>query len=202
MSIEANTGEGGRTIHDPTTGEDITFLQTAEESSSGRGVMQLTLAPGGMVPPHAHPSREDFECLEGTLRFHLAGRAIELGSGNTLTALPGQVHGFRNVSSAPVTLRIVAAPGAEVEYGLRVRIAMAQDGAFTSDGRPKDLLIGAVLLHRSEVYLAPLPVWLYWPLIAALAALGRWRGKEQTLLARYPDYARLLDAVRRRSLHA
>jgi hypothetical protein len=155
-----------------------------------------------MVPPHAHPSREDFECLEGTLQFHLAGRAIELGPGNTLTALPGQVHGFRNVSGAPAALRVAATPGAEVEYGLRVKVAMAQDGAVTSEGRPKDLLMGAVLLHRSELYLAPLPAWLYWPLIAALAALGRWRGKEQTLLARYPDYARLLDAVRRRSRHA
>ena len=62
--------------------------------------------------------------------------------------------------------------------------------------------MGAIVLQRSELYLAPLPVWLYWPLIAALAALGRWRGKEQTLLARYPDYARLLDAVRRRSSRA
>ena len=172
MSIETTSGATDRTIQDPTTGEAITFVEMAEESSSDRVVIRLTLAPGGVVPPHAHPSCEDFECLEGTLQFHLAGRAIELGPGNTLTALPGQVHGFRNVSSASATLRIVAAPGAEVEYGLRVRIAMAQDGAFTSDGRPKDLLMGAVLLHRSEGYLAPLPVWLYRPLIATLAALG------------------------------
>ncbi len=76
---------------------------------------------------------------------------------------------------------------------------MFQDRSSTSATWSKDLLLRAVLLHRSEVYLPPLPVWLYRPLIAALAALGRWSGREQLLLARYLDYARLLDALRRRA---
>jgi hypothetical protein len=96
-------------------------------------------------------------------------------------------------------MQVVATPGAEVEYGLRVKGAMSRDGLLTSDGRPKDLLIGAIVLHRLGLYLAPLPAWLYWPLITALAALGRSRGREQALLARYPDYARLLDTRRNRA---
>ena len=198
MSIDATAGGAGRTIRDPTNGEEITFLETAAESGEDRLVIRLTLAPGGAVPLHAHPAQEDFECLEGQLAFHLAGQAIELSPGSTVTALPGIVHGFRNVSGAPATLRIVATHGAEMEYGLRVKVAMMQDGAFTSAGRPKDLLLGSVLLHRSAIYLAPMPVWLYRPLIAGLAALGRWRGREQVLRTRYPDYVRLLDAVHRR----
>ena len=43
----------------------------------------------------------------------------------------------------------------------------------------------------------PLPRWLYHLLIGGLAGLGRWRGREQVLLARYPDYARLLAAVQK-----
>ncbi len=173
MSIEATTNEARRSIHDAITGEEITFLETAEASGGGRVVLRLTLTPGGFVPLHAHTPREDFECLEGTVQFQLEGRSIELTPGSTITVLPGQVHGFHNGSSAPATLRVVATPGAEIEYGLRVKVAMAQDGLVTSDGRPKDLLLGAVVLHRSELYLAPLPARLYWPLIAALAAFGR-----------------------------
>jgi hypothetical protein len=124
---------------------------------------------------------------------------MEFGPGSTLTALPGKVHGFRNTSQTPVTLRVVATPGAQVEYGLRVKIAMFQDGSFSNDGRPKDLLLAAVVLHDSALYLPPLPLWLFRPLIATLAAFGRWRGREQVLLARYPDYVRLRDAGRRRA---
>jgi hypothetical protein len=98
-----------------------------------------------------------------------------------------------------ITLCVVATPGAQMEYGLRLKIAMFQDGSFSHAGKPKDLLLGAVVLHRSEVYLPPLPVWLYWPLIAKLAARGRWRRREKILLARYPDYARLRDAGQRRT---
>jgi len=122
MSLEATSGAAGRTIHDPTTGEAITFLETADESGGDRVVMRLTLAPGGVVQRHAHPAEETFECLEGQLQFHLAGRSIELSPGSTVTARPGTVHGFRNVSRVPTTLRIVATPGAEVEYGLRVKV--------------------------------------------------------------------------------
>ncbi len=69
MSIDG-ISEADRTIHDPITGEEMTFLETAAESDGDRVVLRLTLAPGGFVPPHAHAPREDFECLEGTLQFH------------------------------------------------------------------------------------------------------------------------------------
>jgi quercetin dioxygenase-like cupin family protein len=199
MSIEAINDQSRRTIQDATSGETITFLETADESGGDRVVMEVTLAPGAFVPLHAHPAKEVFDGLEGQLRFQLEGQSVEFGPGSTLTALPGKVHGFRNASRTPVTLHVVATPGAQVEYGLRVKIAMFQDGAFSSAGRPKDLLLAAVVLHDSELYMPPLPVWLYRTLIATLAALGRWRGREQLLLARYPDYARLRDAGRRRA---
>ena len=88
MSNEANAGASNRTIHDLTTGEEITFVETAEETGGDRLVIRLTLAPGGAVPPHAHPAQETFECLEGQLQFQLDDRTFEFDRGST-------VHGRR-----------------------------------------------------------------------------------------------------------
>lgn len=190
--------EADRTIHDPTTGETITFLEPAAQSGGTYVVMRLDLAPGTVVPPHAHPVEETFVCLEGQLEFRLDDRTIPLRPGGTVTAHPGRVHGFRNRSPEQATLRIVATPGTEAEYGLRVKFLLARDGYLPQGGGPpKHLLLGAVVIHRGGLYFPPLPRWLFRPLIAGLAALGRWRGWEQSLRRRYPEYARWLESLGR-----
>jgi quercetin dioxygenase-like cupin family protein len=85
-----------RTIHDPTTGENITFLETSEESGGHRVVMRLGLAPGTVVPPHAHPFEEAFECMEGRLQFRLNGRSMELRPGGGGYAPPPVGHRLNN----------------------------------------------------------------------------------------------------------
>lgn len=62
-------------------------------------------------------------------------------------------------------------------------------------GRPKHLLLGAVVIQRGGLYFPPLPRWLFRALMASLAAAGRWRGREQFLLDHYPEYASYLDAL-------
>lgn len=191
-----NASAAERTIHDPTTGEDITFLETSEESGGHRVVMRLGLAPGTVIPPHTHPFGEAFECTEGRLQFRLNGRSIELRPGGAVTVPPNVIHGLSNTSQAPAAVRIFGTPGPIAEHSLRVKFLLSRDGFLpTGDGPPKQLLIGAVVLHRAGIYFPPLPVWLFRGLIAALAALGRWRGREQFLLSRYPEYGRFLAAV-------
>ena len=68
-------------------------------------VLNATVPPGCMVPPHQHREQEAFYMLEGEAEF------AELEGGELVwkTARPGQmvnippdsVHGFRNASSAP-----------------------------------------------------------------------------------------------------
>jgi quercetin dioxygenase-like cupin family protein len=201
-SGETAPGEAGRTIHDPTTGETVTFLETAAESGGERVVMRLGLAPGTVVPPHAHPIEEAFECLAGRLEFRLDGRTRELRPGATVTAPPGRVHGFRTLSPDPAALRIIATPGAEAEYGLRVKFLMSRDGYLPQGGGPpRHLLLAAIVLQRGGLYFPPLPRWLFRALIAGLAALGRWGGREAFLLSRYPEYARYLEALGHRGKH-
>lgn len=186
-----------RTIADSNTGETLTFLETAAESSADRVVMRLALAPGTVVRPHAHPTEEAFECQEGTVDFHLDGHPIELHPGSTVTVPPDHVHGLRNTSDQPAVLGIVATPGAEAEYGLRLKFLMSRDGYIPvpGSGPPKNVLLGAVVIQRGGLYFPPLPRWLFRLLMGSLAALGRWRGREQFLRDRYPEYARFLEAL-------
>ncbi len=195
-SRQTEPSEAVRTIHDPTTGETITFIETAEESGGERAVMRLELAPGTVVPPHAHPFEESFECLDGQLSFRLNGRVVELRPGDMVTAPRDVVHGLSNPSQAPVVLRVLGRPGPIAEYSVRIKFLLSRDGYLpTGGGPPRQLLIGAVVLHRAGMYFPPLPRWLFRSLIVALAALGRWRGRERFLLRRHPEYDRFLATV-------
>ena len=60
--------------------------------------------------------------------------------------------------------------------GLVATFYMMREGLL-----PKQPLVAALLLQEGGVYLPPLPRWVYWPLFAALACLGRWTGGERVL---------------------
>lgn len=186
-----------RTIADANTGETLTFLETSAESGGDRVVMQLSLAPGTVVPPHSHPTEEAFELHEGRVDFQLDGNPIELRPGSSITVPAGRVHGLRNTSDQLAVLGMVATPGAEAEYGLRLKFLMSRDGYIPvpGSGPPKNVLLGAVVIHRGGLYFPPLPRWLFRLLMASLAALGRWRGREHFLRTRYPEYAMYLAAL-------
>ena len=164
--------------------------------------MQISVAPGTVIPPHAHPIDETFEMQDGRVEFRLDRRTTELRPGDAVTAAPGQVHGMRNTSDRPAVLQVVATPGIEAEYAIRMKFMLSRDGYIPvpGGGRPKDLLVGAVLIDRGGLYLPPLPRWLFRVTMRSLASIGRWRGRERFLLDRYPEYATYLDAlgVRRR----
>ena len=185
-----------RTIADSNTGETLTFVETAAESSGDRVVMRLELAPGTVVRPHAHPTEEAFECQEGTVDFQLDGHPIELRPGSTVTVPPHRIHGLHNATDHPAVLGVVATPGAEAEYGLRLKFLMSRDGYIPvpGSGPPKNVLLGAVVIQQGGLYFPPLPRWLFRLLMGSLAALGRWRGREQFLRDRYPEYALFLEA--------
>jgi quercetin dioxygenase-like cupin family protein len=186
-----------RTIADENTGETITFLRTASETGEDQVIMQLSVAPGTVIAPHAHPIDEAFEVQDGRVEFRLDRRTTELGPGDAITATRGRVHGLRNTSDHPAVLRVAATPGTEAEYALRMKFMMSRDGYLPvpGGGPPKDFLIGAVLIDRGGLYLPPLPRWLFHVTMRSLASIGRWRGRERFLLERYPEYATYLDAL-------
>jgi quercetin dioxygenase-like cupin family protein len=66
----------GQIIHNPASGERITFLRTAVETEGELLEFELELTADGRVPgAHVHPEQEErFHVLEGTMRFRLGMR--------------------------------------------------------------------------------------------------------------------------------
>jgi quercetin dioxygenase-like cupin family protein len=194
--MTTRAGDDTDTIKDENTGETITFLETAASTGGDRVVMRLDLAPGTVVGLHAHPIAETFERLEGEVQLEVDGRRVDLGTGPA-TVPGGHLHGLRNASSRPASLRVTGTPGVEAEFGLRVKFQLSRDGYIPvpGGGPPKRPLVGAVVIHRGVLYFPPLPRFLFRSLVAMAAALGRWRGAERFLVDSYPDYARYLEAL-------
>jgi len=185
------TGEGTShdawmTIENPLEGVQITFLETAEETGGARIVMRMIVKPGGGVAPEVHTKfTETYEVLEGTLTLEIGGKATTLTPGRTLSALPGIFHRVHNDTATPVVLRVVATPGSDAERGLRAYFGMVRDGLVTPTGMPKNLFIGALVLHQAGTYFPPLPIWISRIIFGALAVVGRWIGGEKAIALYY-----------------
>ena len=115
------------------------------------------------------------------LAFELGGSPIRLAPGTTLSAPPGTLHGLRNDTGSPVTVRVSATPGNLAERGLRAYFGLCRDGLVSQAGMPKNPFVGAIILNETGTYFPPLPVWLSRVLFAALAAIGRRMGGEKVL---------------------
>lgn len=174
---ETAASEVWRMIVNPISGEKITFMETEEESNGSQVLMRIEVAPGGGPAPHAHRKQTElFEGVTGTVELQLGKRRITLAPGGTATIAPGVLHCFRNVTQAPATIRVTASPPEDIELGLRAAFHMMREGLLR-----KQPLVAALLLHKSDLYMPPLPRSIYWPLIGVLARLGRWTGGERVL---------------------
>lgn len=178
------TPDEWRTIHNPLTGEVLTFLETGID----RMVGELTLPAGGEpVPPHSHPGSESFEVLEGVLHLQVDRHSMDLEPGESWT-VTDEIHSISNTSSEPVVIRLECTPGRRAERGLRAYFGMARDGILRRDGPPKDVLAATLALHLAGLYQPPLPRWAFKTLVATVGTIGQWAGKEEKVLSRYwPD---------------
>jgi quercetin dioxygenase-like cupin family protein len=88
----------GQIIHNPVSGERITFLQTSRDTAGEMLEIELELSPDGHVPgAHVHPEQEErFHVLEGEMKFRLGMRTIVAGPGDSVVVPAGRVHCFAN----------------------------------------------------------------------------------------------------------
>jgi quercetin dioxygenase-like cupin family protein len=124
-----------RTVTNTVTGETITFLETSAETGGVRVVAQITLTPGGSVIPHSHRVSESFECLDGSFITHLAGKETEFLPGQRMIAEPHEMHGFRNDTAQPATLKVTATPAGDLDRTLRTLSGLSRDGLLVP-GKP------------------------------------------------------------------
>jgi quercetin dioxygenase-like cupin family protein len=169
----------GQSIHNPVSGERITFLRTAADTDGELLEFELELAADGRVPgAHVHPEQEErFHVLEGTMKFRLGLRTIVASAGDSVVVPAGRMHKFSNHGDEPARARVEVVPALDMEELLRTTTELAHEGNVTRSGMPKPLHLALfVQRFRREVRAPFPPAWVVRALMAPLAALARGRG--------------------------
>jgi mannose-6-phosphate isomerase-like protein (cupin superfamily) len=167
-----------RTIENPVTGEQYTFLATAEETN-GELLKVRAEIPAGTpgVPLHYHLTfTEGFEVLEGRLDLRVGEDHLVLGSGESVMVPLGTAHRFWNAGSEPAVFEAEIRPARKMEQSLRAMVGLARGGKTNDKGVPKNIFELALLYELSESYIVGMPLFLQKGVFRTLARLARRRG--------------------------
>jgi quercetin dioxygenase-like cupin family protein len=173
----------GDTIHNPVTGERITFLATSADTNGEAVVIEVAVEPDGFVAAgHVHPSQtERFAVVSGTLGLKVGNRRLELHQGDAAAVDPGTPHRFWNAGEDEVRFRCEIRPALAFESLLETMFALAADGKTNRKGMPNPLRLAVIAkAHFDTVRLPFPPVWLQAAGLALGAPLGRALGYRAT----------------------
>ncbi len=173
----------GDTIHNPVTGERITFLATSADTNGGAVVIEVAVEPDGFVAAgHVHPKQsERFAVVSGRLGLKVDGRKLELGPGDTATVEAGTAHRFWNAGEDEVRFRCEIRPALQFESLLETMFALAADGKTNRKGMPNPLRLAVIAqAHFDTVRLPFPPAWMQAAGLALGAPLGRAVGYRAT----------------------
>jgi quercetin dioxygenase-like cupin family protein len=169
----------GDTIHNPVTGERITFLATSADTDGEAVVIETVVQPDGFVAAaHVHPSQiERFAVKSGTLGLKAGREKLELGPGDLATIEPGTAHSFWNAGDEPVTFVCEIRPALQFESLLETMFALAADGKTNRKGMPNLLRLAVIAkAHFDTVRLPFPPAWLQKAGLVLGAPVGRLAG--------------------------
>ena len=152
----------GKTINNSKTGQQITFIQTSDDTGGELLEMESVFQPHSAEPvPHYHPLQQEyFTVLEGEITVRMNGQLLILKAGDKLHVKKNQVHSMWNhsVNSARVNWRVI--PASDTEYFLENGIGIANEKNTNAQGMPG--LLQVVLLARrfSHVYRVAKPSYI------------------------------------------
>src|SRR3954469_25912258 len=120
----------GQTLHNPISGETITFTRTAADTGGAYLAFDLTLTPDGHVPgAHVHPEQEErFEVVSGTMEFRLGRKKIVAGPGETVVVPAGRMHRFANAGDEDAHVKVEVHPALKMEELLETTVRLAEEG--------------------------------------------------------------------------
>ena len=169
----------GDTIHNPVTGERMTFHTTAADSNGEAVIVECTVRPGGFVAAaHVHPTQsERFNVIEGTLGLKVGKEKRTLGRGDVAVVEPGTPHKFWNGGDDDVRFVCEVRPALRFESLLETMYTLAEDGKTNRKGMPNPLRLAVIArAHFDTVRLPHPPAWLQRTGLALGAPLGRALG--------------------------
>ena len=169
----------GDTIHNPVTGERVTFLATAADTDGEAVVIETVVQPHGSVAAaHVHPSQsERFAVKSGRLGMKVGREKRELGPGQFVVVEPGTPHRFWNAGDEPVTFVCEIRPALQFESLLETMFALAAAGKTNRKGMPNLLRLAVIANEHFDTVRLPFPpAWLQRAGLALGAPLGRLVG--------------------------
>jgi mannose-6-phosphate isomerase-like protein (cupin superfamily) len=169
----------GDTIHNPVTGERITFLSTSADTNGEAVVIECTVQPDGFVAAaHVHPSQtERFNVIEGRLGMKVGRKKLLLERGDVAVVEPGTPHKFWNMGDEQVRFVCEVRPALQFESLLETMFALAVDGKTNRKGMPNPLRLAVIArAHFDTVRLPHPPAWMQRAGLALGAPLGRLFG--------------------------
>jgi quercetin dioxygenase-like cupin family protein len=169
----------GDTIHNPVTGERLTFLVTSADTDGEAVVIETVVQPHGSVAAaHLHPSQsERFAVKSGKLGLKAGREKRELGPGQFVVVEPGTPHRFWNAGDEPVSFVCEIRPALQFESLLETMFALAADGKTNRKGMPKLVRLAVIAdAHFDTVRLPFPPAWLQRAGLMLAAPVGRLLG--------------------------
>ncbi len=169
----------GDTIHNPVTGERITFLATSADTDGEAVVIETVVQPHGFVAAaHVHPFQsERFAIVAGTLGIKAGRNKLTLLPDEVFIVEPGTPHRFWNAGEEEVRFVCEVRPALQFESLLETMFALAEDGKTNRKGMPNPLRLAVIArAHFDTVRLPHPPPWLQKAGLALGAPLGQALG--------------------------
>lgn len=138
------------------TGEQITFVETADKTNDTYLLIEVALPPFGEGPPlHVHDRFvEHFIVLEGTLTVVVGNTTHTLHVGDEITAPIQTAHTFMNKHDAAVRFTVRLTPPAQFEQSVRIHYGLMADGLTNAQGVPKNLFHLLYILQLQNTLIA------------------------------------------------
>jgi quercetin dioxygenase-like cupin family protein len=133
----------------------VRFLVEPEESGGSVSVFECRVPPDVQTPaPHSHDAFEEtIYGLEGVSTWTVEGVAHDVGPGEALVIMRGDVHGFANRSAGDAVFLCVASPGL---FGPAYFHEIGEVVAASAGG-PPDIPAIAAVMRRHGLTPAPPP---------------------------------------------
>jgi mannose-6-phosphate isomerase-like protein (cupin superfamily) len=180
---EAKMIRSGDTIHNPITGESITFHQTSADTKGEAVVIECSVKPDGFVAAaHVHPSQtERFSVIAGRLGMKVGRKKLLLERGDVAVVEQGTAHKFWNMGNEEVRFVCEVRPALQFESLLETMFALAADGKTNRKGMPNPFRLAVIArAHFDTVRLPQPPAWLQRAGLALGSPVGRLFGYAPT----------------------
>lgn len=182
MPSWSTVARSGETVTCPPAGQEIRFLETAEETGGDYVRVEITLAVGSTrehAVKHVHPQQEEtITVRSGTMGIDRNGDRDVLSPGEHVIFEPGDAHAFWNAGDRELCIEVELRPAMQTELFMRFAFGLSQVGRTTRSGIPLNPLRLGLLMDEFEghLYIAHVPIPVQRLGARILAPLARLRG--------------------------